>query len=109
LLQAWNGHLDRASVLIPLSAAFAAPGHLRPELLRPVERVFRKVGRVIGHFNGRVLLSLLYLLVVTPIAFLRRAAGARPLEDDRPALGAGTWRPIRHDPDDTARYERLFS
>jgi carbamoyltransferase len=109
LLQAWNGHLDRASVLIPLSAAFAAPGHLRPELLRPVERVFGKVGRVIGHFNGRVLLSLLYLLVVTPIAFLRRAAGARPLEDDRPALGAGTWRPIRHDPDDTARYERLFS
>jgi carbamoyltransferase len=107
-LNAWWGHLGRAALLITISAALAVPGSVRPEALRGVEKVFARVGRAIGHVNGRILLTLLYAFVVTPIAALRRALGGDPLVDPRPPIEGGYWRAFSNRPDEPDRYDRMF-
>jgi carbamoyltransferase len=107
-LQLALGNAAIAVVLLCAAALLAAPGFQSPRALEGVEAVFFRVGRVIGRFNARVLLSLIYLLVVTPIAAARRAALGDPLTDRRDPVGGGKWRVMDHDPDDAARYDRMF-
>lgn len=107
-LQAWWGHTPWALGLAVVAAALAIPGALAPGSLRPVESRFAAVGKVIGRFNARVLLTLLYLGIVTPMGWLRRAVSGDPLVAPRDPEGDGLWRPTTNRPDEKARYERLF-
>jgi hypothetical protein len=97
-----------ALLLGAFALALAVPGAFAPDALRPVEARFAKVGKVIGAFNARVLLSALYLLIVTPLGLLRRTLSGDPLDDARPSVGAGRWKPLDHRPDDPDRYDRMF-
>ncbi|MCB9682849.1 MAG: carbamoyltransferase [Alphaproteobacteria bacterium] len=106
LLSIWREHLPWAAVTGSLAVFLGVPGALAPDSLRPVEAVFLRFGRVIGHFNARVLLTLVYLLIATPIGLLRRLTGD-PLADDRPST-SGHWKPLSNLPDDKERYERMF-
>lgn len=108
LLQNWRGHSSVAGVFATLGLALAIPGLIAPRSLAPVEQRFGAVGRVIGHFNSRLMLSLLYLGVITPLGALRRVVSGDPLTDTRPATGGGHWRAIDHDPDKRDHYERMF-
>lgn len=103
----WD-HTTAATIISVLAAGLALPGALMPEALRPVEKRFAAVGRVIGHFNARVLLSILYLLVVTPIGALRRTVSGDPLEDERDSSGDGHWKPFSNRVDEPDRYDRMF-
>ena len=51
------------------------PALIRPETLRPLNKVWMKVGHVMGVFNTIVLLSLIFFVVVTPIGLIRRWLG----------------------------------
>ncbi len=55
-------------VVLPL-ALFA------PNVLKPVYKVFMKVGHVVGNFNTKILLALIYYLLFTPIGLLSRLFG----------------------------------
>ncbi len=57
-----------SGVVLPL-ALFA------PNVLKPVYKVFMKVGHVVGAFNTRLLLALIYYVVFTPIGLLARLFG----------------------------------
>jgi carbamoyltransferase len=107
-IQLWVGNAAVAASIAAVAVALAVPGWQRPELLRGVERVFAKVGRKIGHVNAMVLLGGIFLLVVTPIAWVRRRVSGDPLHDLRAPIGTGRWRPLTHHPDEPARYERMF-
>jgi hypothetical protein len=107
-LQWWFGHPRVSLGLVGASLLLGLPGALAPASLRAVEVQFARVGKVLGHFNGRILLSLIYVLVVTPLGWLRRHLSGDPLEDRRPPLGDHLWRPLESDADDVARYERMF-
>lgn len=108
LLNGWWGHLLPMFVLLTLAAALAVPGQVRPEALRPVEAVASRVGKFLGHINGRILLSFIYLAVVSPIAVLRRTFSGDPLLDRRPPIEGTGWRPLTNHPDDPVRYESFF-
>jgi len=107
-LQVLADHATVALVLGLLGAFFALPGALAPRTLVPVEAQFARVGKVLGHFNATVLLSLLYWLVVTPIAWLKRRGGD-PLADPRPPLEEGSlFRAADPVIDEVDRAERLY-
>jgi hypothetical protein len=72
-------------VLASLGGALVLPALVVPRLLGPVERAWMKLAAVLGAVNTRILLTLVYVLVVTPIAWLRRLGGD-PL---RRELGTG--------------------
>ena len=51
-----------------------------PQRLRTFYRIWMGMAHVLGAINSRVLLTIVYLLVVTPIGLIRRLAGADTMD-----------------------------
>ncbi len=62
-----------------LAAGLFLPGAAAPESLKPVYVAIMPLARRLGRFNGWVLLSALHLLLITPIAWIRRQTAGDPL------------------------------
>jgi len=76
----WWRDLSMASRLLAVAgAALAIAGLLVPTHLGPVERAWMALAHAISKVTTPIVMGLMYLLVVTPIGFLRRAFGGNPL------------------------------
>ena len=60
--------------LVFFVSAFAMPG-----LLRPVFVLWTKIGHVLGWFNTRLLLGIVFYLVIAPIGIVLKLMGKDPL------------------------------
>ncbi|HVG02704.1 MAG TPA: SxtJ family membrane protein, partial [Nitrospira sp.] len=65
-LRVWA--LVLASFLVPL-------GLLMPAVLRPIFKVWMKVGHVMGWVNTRIILGILYFGLITPMGMVMRLFG----------------------------------
>lgn len=74
-----------------VAAAFGLAALAAPAALGPVYRVWMKVGAVVGAFNTRLILGIVYYLVITPVGVFLRLARKDPLRR-RPERGAETYR-----------------
>jgi hypothetical protein len=75
-----------AAAMTPVSFLIFAPGavllffgSVAPSRLSTLNRLWLKVGAVISKIINPIILALLFFLVVTPMAFVMRIAGKRPL------------------------------
>ena len=70
-----------------IAAAFVGLGLLAPRSLAPVYELWLKIGHVLGWINSRIILTLIFALVVTPMALvmklIKRDTMARQLEPQR--------------------------
>ena len=88
-------------------AALSILGLAIPAVLLPLYRVWMGLALVLGHVMTRVLLTVVFLLVVTPIGLVRRAVRRDPIEKSaEPELGT-YWIP-RGDVPDRKRLERYW-
>jgi hypothetical protein len=71
---------DFYAYFLIFSAAFLISGLVLPALLKPVQRIWMSLAIVIGWFMTRVILTVLFYLVVTPIGILARIFGKRFLD-----------------------------
>ena len=78
-LAAWRGR-SAGPVLLGVAAAFLVLGLAFPRLLRPVEKAWMAVARVMGVVMTHVILTLFYFLVITPFGVAMRIAGRDPLQ-----------------------------
>lgn len=62
-----------------LAAVFLAFALARSEFLRPLNRLWQKLGLVLSKIVGPIVLSLVFFAVVTPVGLLMRAFGKDPL------------------------------
>jgi hypothetical protein len=62
-----------------LSAAFLVTGLFIPEALRWVYKVWMVFGDILGSINSKIILSLLFYLVVTPVRLFIRFSGRDPM------------------------------
>lgn len=53
---------------------------LRPQLFAPAAGLWFGLSQTLGTFVSRVLLSIIFFVVVTPVALIRRGIGADPLQ-----------------------------
>ena len=97
------------SVLFGVGGTLLVLGLLAPALLRPVYRVWMTLAVVLGFVMTRVLLSVLYVLVITPIGWIRRTASQSPILT-KPEPQAESYWIMREasDADDKERLERLY-
>ena len=84
LHQGWRGAPRWVWLALAGIAAILLLGALiAPRLLHPVYRAWMRLGEALGWLNTRILLSLVFFLVVTPIGLVLRLFGRSPL-DTRP-------------------------
>ncbi|WNM58985.1 SxtJ family membrane protein [Candidatus Nitrospira allomarina] len=62
------------------AGAFGAMGLIFPKGLKPMHRVWMKIGEKLGWINSRIILSLLFFGMFTPMAFVMGLLGKRPLQ-----------------------------
>lgn len=91
----WRQHPTVSSVLALVAGAFAAGGLLVPGKLGPVYRAWMGLALAISKVTTPIFMAVVYFLVITPIAFLRRTIGGNPLRAHR---GASGWVDRRQQP-----------
>jgi Saxitoxin biosynthesis operon protein SxtJ len=102
----WRGHHVRAESVAAVGAVLVTAGLLVPALLWYPSRLWFRFAHALGYVNARVLLTLLFGVVLVPLAVLWRITGTDPLARRR-----GTWAgwqpyPVRYR--DRKHYERMY-
>lgn len=92
----WKGR-PAGPCLLAAAAVFAVLAVGAPRLLAPVERWWMAFARVLGTAMTYVVLTLTWVLLVTPIALVMRLAGKDPLALRRRRERPTRWVPVEPD------------
>ena len=101
---------DHGHVWIPfaLAGVFLLTGLAAPKLLAPFHRLWMRFAALLAWFNTRLLLSLFFFLVMTPMGLAMRLFGRDVLHKKTERSAASYW--IKRDPAEKSKqsYEHLF-
>jgi hypothetical protein len=75
----WRGRVGRAEVLGVVGGVLITAGLVYPPVLYYPSTVWWRFSRVLGHVNARVLLTIFFAVVLTPVGVLWRLIGKDPL------------------------------
>jgi hypothetical protein len=77
-------------VLGGLGGALSVAGLAIPTYLGPVERAWMQLAHLISKVTTPIVMGVMYLLVLTPVGFLRRVFGGNPMVHE--AHDASYWK-----------------
>jgi hypothetical protein len=103
----WRGHELPPRVLWTLGGLLFVPGLLIPAALRPVHRGWMALALVLGHVNTRIILTVLYYVVMTPVGLVMRRF-RDPLDRSLRDAKDSQWIKRTPEPVSPERYERQF-
>lgn len=83
-------------------------GAVVPASLRAVYYGWMTVGLVLGKIVTAIILTLVFLLAVTPVGFVMRLVGRDPMQRRLDRQADTYWIPKRHTIPDKSRYEKYF-
>jgi hypothetical protein len=110
LIAAWNLYRDREAVAMisgGASALLLLIGAFSPVASQAFHRAWMGLAHVLGWVNSRILLSVLFYVVLTPIAIVQRLLGRNML--GRRGAGSGSyWIRRKTDAQSPEQFERLF-
>jgi hypothetical protein len=102
----WRGRASRAEILGAVGAALLVCGVLHPPLLKWPSAAWWRLSRTLGAINSRVLLTVLFGLVLTPLSLAWRLTGKDPLSRDRSKWPG--WSPYPQRYRNSKHYERMY-
>jgi hypothetical protein len=107
LLLFWRGSSNGYVWIVVGTALFAS--RLIPPLFRIIYRAWITFSIILGYFVSRILLTLIFLLVITPTGLLMRLFAKDPMERKLNPKAITYWQK-REQPSETSveRYERQF-
>jgi saxitoxin biosynthesis operon SxtJ-like protein len=103
----WRGHTIAPALLATAGVLLVVPGLVAPAVLAPVERRWMQFAEVLGRINTRIVLTVLYYVVITPVGALRRRS-ADPLDRRMREPKPSNWVRRERGPVDPARYRHQF-
>ncbi len=103
----WRGHELPPRVLWALGALLVTPALVAPAILAPVRRVWMAAAEVMGRFNTRVILGLLFYVVFTPVGAVMRLFHD-PLTRSLRDAERSQWIRRTREPVSRTRYEQQF-
>ena len=103
----WRGKGGAAAVLGIVAVSVLVPALVRPTLLRTPRRLWMGFAQRLGWVNSRLLLSVFYMVVLTPIGLLLRLTGWDPLRLKRQNVKSH-WLPYPDRIRDPRHYERPY-
>lgn len=74
-LQTWRGHGSLAAVFTAIAACLIGAAFVQPAWLRVPNKLWWRLAHVLGWVNSRIILSVFFLVVLTPVAVLIRLLG----------------------------------
>ena len=83
LFLAWRGRIERATILGSIGAALVILGLTAPKLLKYPSMVWWKFAMALGYVNARVILTIAFAIVLTPVGLVWRLTGHDPLARKR--------------------------
>jgi saxitoxin biosynthesis operon SxtJ-like protein len=75
----WRGHPTTLTVLASLGGVLVLAGLVVPALLGPVDRGWMKLALLISKVTTPIIMGVIYYVVLTPVAFMRRLIGGSAL------------------------------
>jgi saxitoxin biosynthesis operon SxtJ-like protein len=102
----WRGRIGRAEAAGAVGTMLVVLALVRPTLLKGPSAAWWRLSRALGYVNARVLLTLLFALVLTPLSFVWRLTGTDPLARRRDRWPGWSPHPGRYR--DRRHYERMY-
>ena len=101
----WRNQPVAATTLVAVGSVLVVAGLVAPSALRIPNRIWWRFAQALGWFNSRVLLTVFFYLVITPVGVVMRISGRDPLRSS--ATGTG-WSPYASRRNGASHYEHLF-
>jgi len=79
----WRQQVATAQIVGTIGAVLLVLGLLQPRLLKWPSAVWWKVAMILGYVNARIILTIIFTLVLSPVGLLWRAIGKDPLARKR--------------------------
>ncbi|HYB96927.1 MAG TPA: SxtJ family membrane protein [Vicinamibacterales bacterium] len=79
----WRGRITAAEITAGIGAVLLVLGLVKPALLKYPSAAWWKMAMVLGHINARVILTIAFALMLTPMGLLWRLLGKDPLARKR--------------------------
>jgi predicted membrane metal-binding protein len=103
-----HGHEPRWWAFLA-AAAFALVALLAPKVLAPLNKLWFRLGLLLGKVVAPLVMGLVYFIAVTPLAMLARIMGKDFLRTGREARQQPShWVPRRHDPEHPSSMNNQF-
>ena len=102
----WRGRVARAEMVGGAGAVLLVLGFVRPSLLKWPSAAWWRFAKALGYVNARILLTVLFGLVLTPLGLVWRVTGKDPLSRRRERWGGWSAYPARYR--DRKHYERMY-
>jgi hypothetical protein len=102
----WRGRVRTAEVVGVVGVILIAAGALRPSLLAVPSAIWWRVALLLGWVNARIILTLAFALVLTPIGWIWRMTGRDPLGRKRRSWAGWVAYPARYQARD--HYRRMY-
>lgn len=106
-IHAWR-HGDVAWIWPSIGAGLIIVGVLFPAVLKPFQKIWMGIALMMGWVMSRVILTLMFLLIVTPIALILRAQGKRFMDKGADVKTNSFWALRAQGSDDPKRCERQY-
>jgi len=106
LILLWRGRLEGAGVIGVVGALPLTCGLLYPPILKRPSALWWRFSRRLGHINARVVLTLLFWIVIVPVALIWRLTGKDPLGRHRDRWPGWSPHPVSHRGRD--HYARMY-
>jgi hypothetical protein len=104
--QLWRERILAAEILGGVGAVLLVLGYTWPRLLKWPSALWWKLALVLGYINARIILTVIFLLVLTPTSLMWRLIGRDPLARRRNVWRGWTPHPARYK--DPNHYKRMY-
>jgi hypothetical protein len=108
VLATWRGRDRTGLILAALTILFLLGGLVAPTRLGPIEKAWMAFARAISRVTTPIFMAIVYFLVITPTALVRRKLGKRTLSPPRSASTFWVERERRDPESARRRMERQF-
>jgi hypothetical protein len=103
-LLVWRGRITTAEIVGSIGGVLSILGLTKPSLLKVPSRLWWKMAIALGYVNARVILTIAFVIVLTPMGLLWRLLGKDPLARRRKNWDGWSPSPPRfRDPDHFTR------
>ncbi len=101
-----RGYLNYS--ILYISCFFILAGFLAPAILKPIYIFWMKLAHLLSWFNTRLLLSVIYILLFTPIAFILKLLRKDLIDIRIDSSASSYWKKKEENEFNPADYQRQY-